>query len=231
MKKIDIGHALKRGFRVPLENKIIFIPALLIGLTVYLVSVFTGVYLASNITSTLSSGNIFGIFGTLLPVIIVSALINIFLSNVLYKLAYDSYKKKPNLENAKKIALKKYISVLGASIVEAGVVTLGLLLFIIPGIYFALRLSFFRYAILVDNKKAIESLKYSWKITKGNVRRLLAIYIVIVGVSLAVTLVLFPFALTNNLYISSIDDLILTALLTPWTVTVFAIIYDKLKSK
>lgn len=47
-------------------------------------------------------------------------------------------------------------------------VLFGLILLIIPGIYFALRFSFYAYAIMDKDLGPIDALSYSWKITKGH---------------------------------------------------------------
>jgi len=67
-----------------------------------------------------------------------------------------------------------------AEIVYALIVIIGLCLFIIPGIYLGLRLQYYRAAIVEDNKGAIESLKYSWCLTKGYVFQLFVLGIVMI---------------------------------------------------
>lgn len=54
-----------------------------------------------------------------------------------------------------------------AGIIFGITVGIGTTLLILPGIYLALRLQFYTTAIVEGNMGAVESLKYSWKITKG----------------------------------------------------------------
>jgi len=61
-----------------------------------------------------------------------------------------------------------FLKYLLATILSVIIVTLGLILFIVPGIIFAIRFWFFGYFIVDKNLGAIESLKKSWEITKGN---------------------------------------------------------------
>lgn len=71
------------------------------------------------------------------------------------------------------------------------IVVWGLILFIIPGIYFAIRLSFWEY-FLVDQKLTIkESLRASWDKTKWHERQLLWVWFLSLGVMLLWVLALF----------------------------------------
>lgn len=58
-------------------------------------------------------------------------------------------------------------------IVSGLIVLGGLILLIIPGLIFALRLSFAPYFVLDKNMGAIEAVKASWNATKGNLMELL----------------------------------------------------------
>lgn len=61
------------------------------------------------------------------------------------------------------------------------VVVLGTILFIVPGIYLALRLQFFTAFIVDENSGAIESFKRSWEITKGQMAPLIALALITAG--------------------------------------------------
>lgn len=58
----------------------------------------------------------------------------------------------------------------------------GFLIFIIPGIYLALRLQFFQAFIIEENAGIIESLHKSWEITKGQVLPLFILALVMIGI-------------------------------------------------
>ena len=62
----------------------------------------------------------------------------------------------------------KLVSAIGANILYFLMVILGLLFLIIPGIILAIRFSFFQQAIVEKRLGPIESLKYSWNLTRGN---------------------------------------------------------------
>lgn len=79
--------------------------------------------------------------------------------------------------------------IIGAIIV--GVIVLGgFLLLIIPGIYFAIRLSFFSYFLVEKHLAAMEAIKASWNATKGNGVNLFVLGILSVLVTIAGALAL-----------------------------------------
>ena len=69
--------------------------------------------------------------------------------------------------------------------------SLGLIFFIIPGIYFGIRFIFFDYFIVDKESKIIESLRKSWQITKGSVWNLFLFYLLLVGINLLGAICLF----------------------------------------
>lgn len=88
------------------------------------------------------------------------------------------------------------------------IVVIGLVLFIIPGIYLALRLQFFIAFIVEENAGIVESLKMSWAITKGNTGKLfllallmfaillLGVIVLIIGIFVAAPLVYMMYCYT-----------------------------------
>ena len=81
----------------------------------------------------------------------------------------------------------KLLSGVGATILYFLMVIVGLIFLIIPGIIVALRFSLFQQAIVEKQLGAIDSLKYSWNLTRENGLSLLGLYfasffIVIAGV-------------------------------------------------
>ncbi|MDR0348306.1 MAG: hypothetical protein LBH90_02285 [Tannerella sp.] len=66
-----------------------------------------------------------------------------------------------------------------------GIVTIGIALLIVPGIYLALRLQFFQAAIVDENAGVIDSFKRSWEITKGQTLSLFLLMLVMTGLFIA----------------------------------------------
>lgn len=79
---------------------------------------------------------------------------------------------------------RKLLKYIGASIVYGIIVLIGMALFIIPGIYLALRLQFFSAFIVDEDCGAIESLRRSWGITQGQVLPLFLLALVIIAISI-----------------------------------------------
>lgn len=77
---------------------------------------------------------------------------------------------------------RKIITYLVANILMAIIVTLGLCLFIIPGIYLALRLQFYAALIVEDDAGINESLQRSWEITRGQEMSLFMLMLAMIGI-------------------------------------------------
>ncbi len=63
---------------------------------------------------------------------------------------------------------KHYVSAVGASVLSFILVLTGLILFIIPGIVFMVRLSFVNYLIMDKGLDAWQAIKESWEMTAGH---------------------------------------------------------------
>lgn len=84
----------------------------------------------------------------------------------------------------------KMILFLISYLIYTVIVVLGTILFIIPGIYFAIRLQFFVTFIVDENSGVIESFKQSWEITKGQMTPLIILMLIMIGLLLIGTLTL-----------------------------------------
>jgi hypothetical protein len=80
---------------------------------------------------------------------------------------------------------RKLVPMAAASIMYYAMVVVGLILLIVPGIYLALRFSQFGVAIVDKDMGAIESLKYSARLTEGNKMNLFGLYVLCFLVVLA----------------------------------------------
>lgn len=79
---------------------------------------------------------------------------------------------------------RKLLKYIVAIIINTIIVAIGFCLLIIPGIYLSLRLQFFAAFIVDEDCGAIESLKRSWEITKGNEMSLLLIFLTMIGIGI-----------------------------------------------
>ena len=77
---------------------------------------------------------------------------------------------------------RKIITYFVANLFMGIIVVFGICLFIIPGIYLALRLQFFTAFIVEEDTGIIESLKRSWEITRGQGMPLFMLMLAMIGI-------------------------------------------------
>jgi|GEM_PF-46342 len=78
----------------------------------------------------------------------------------------------------------KILTLFVASLIYAIVVTIGLCIIIVPGIYLALRLQFFQAAIVEEDAGITSSLRRSWSITKGEVMHLFLLFLLQIAITI-----------------------------------------------
>jgi len=100
----------------------------------------------------------------------------------------------------------KLLTAFGASFLVGLAVAVGMVFLIIPGIYLALRLGFFQHAIVEKNLGMIDSIKYSFALTKGNALSIFGLYIVGMLITLVglIALVIGLFWAIPTVWLSSI---------------------------
>jgi len=114
-------------------------------------------------------------------------LIAAYISLAIYKISIEYIRgNKVDFNDLTNISLNQYINYLIGAIITGILAIIGFILFIVPGIYIAIRLMFLPYLIVDKNLNFNEALKESWRITEGNVWNLFsfgmaAIFIVIVS--------------------------------------------------
>ena len=84
----------------------------------------------------------------------------------------------------------KTLRMVGGMLLFYLVVVLGLILFIVPGVYLALRFGYFQYAIVDRNLGIIDAFKYSSELTKNNRLNLLGLFVIMFFVMIAGALAL-----------------------------------------
>lgn len=63
---------------------------------------------------------------------------------------------------------KNYVNIILASLLVFGLVIIGLIVFIVPGIYVACRLAFVSYLVMDEGLDPVEAVEASWRLTKGH---------------------------------------------------------------
>jgi uncharacterized membrane protein len=116
---------------------------------------------------------------------VVSSLLDLFLGLGLARIALNLVSGKAANVSMLFGEGRKLVPMAAASLMYYTMVVVGLILLIVPGIYMALRFSQFGAAIVDKDLGAIESLKYSAKLTEGNKMNLLGLYVLCFLVVLA----------------------------------------------
>ena len=170
-KRLDVGEALTSSFNIILKNPKILIPQLVSSL------IFT-------LLVKLSVLSVVGWF-LLLPLgflILVACLIVYLVVSGMYPLLVKDVVNSvnPDLAKAARTAFTKILSLIAASILVSIIVTLGFILFIVPGLIF---LTWFFYtipALMLEDKGALEAMSASRAFGRNKKLNTLAVIILLV---------------------------------------------------
>jgi hypothetical protein len=115
-----------------------------------------------------------GPIGTLISIL--SFLVLIYIDGLVHVVARDeAVGEGGDLGHASSVVLGRLLSLVGIWIAYLVAITVGLILLVLPGIYLAVRLSLAFPACVIDDRDALESLKTSWSVAKGNLLKLFGI--------------------------------------------------------
>ncbi|MDP2924228.1 MAG: hypothetical protein Q8O30_11010 [Candidatus Omnitrophota bacterium] len=159
MDKLKIGELLSNGFEILVKNPILLALGVVTNLSLILVE------------SKITTKSILGL--------IIWLLVSPYFIGLIVRFIYETREKKPSWQELSKFALRKYTPLLIIYIICYIVTFVGVVLFIIPGIFLSIKLIMCDYGIILENEGVIASLKRSWTITKGNWWRLLALSLVL----------------------------------------------------
>jgi hypothetical protein len=134
-------------------------------------------------------------------------------------------------------ALGKCVQLIIGFLLYAIVVFVGFFLLIVPGLYVAVRLGFFLYAIMIDDLDAVAALKFSWNLVgdrwgKVFIAQLLSVLCFVVPV-LVVLAFIGVFLKSNGLPLELIFNLIFGAtglIVTPLLTLYYTKLYLRLKA-
>jgi hypothetical protein len=124
--------------------------------------------------------------------------------------------------------------IMGLSIVEAIIVGLGFLAFVIPGIYFALALSVSSQVLIVERKGVFQSIRRSFNLTRGYKLEIFGYYLVLFLISLGIGLLSGQLLkLLENMQVSRqlqiLIEHLVQVLLAPIGACLFILIYFNLR--
>ncbi len=177
-RAFSISEAIKFGFDVFKKNIGIFAKlALALVIINIVMGIFGGFFGQDNPAALLWS--------------IVSTIASIIIQVGLIKIVLDIHDGKPfNLANL--YSMSQFAArFLGASILYGLIVVAGLILLVIPGIYFAIKLQFYSFFIVDKNTGIMDSLKKSWAITKGAELNLFLFALAVLAINILGAILLF----------------------------------------
>jgi hypothetical protein len=135
---------------------------------------------AGNLTSASVNNNFFAtLMGTLVVGMVVAVIISALLQAALVRAAAQAVVGDPvDVESSYKWGFRKIGPVIWISLLVGLIVAGGLILFIIPGIIFAVFLSVAIPALIVENQRGTGALGRSWNLVKGNWWHVLGVIVV-----------------------------------------------------
>ena len=80
---------------------------------------------------------------------------------------------------------KNYLNIVLGKLLLGAIVTIGLIFFIVPGIYFACKLAFVPFLLTDRKMDAVAAVKESWWMTKGHAFMIFLIFLIAVPVTIA----------------------------------------------
>ena len=120
------------------------------------------------------------------------------------------------------------VSMIGANVVVSVSVLVGFVLFVVPGLFLSVSFVFVVFAIGVEDARAIEAMRRSWSIARGNRWRLLAI-VLITGVGTGLFASVGSLVSVVDPVLGQLVSLLLTAPLAVFSYGVFADAYVQLR--
>ncbi len=172
MHKFSIKEAVKLGFKVAKKNILFFLGIFVI--TIFISSI--GNSLQSNLEEQMLLFTLVSLIFWVISIILDMGILRINLKFI------DS--KKPKYKDLFVLNWKAILNYILSSILVGLIVLIGFILLIVPGIILAIRLQYSGYLIVDKNLGAIEAIKKSWKITKGNAWHLFAFSLAIIGINI-----------------------------------------------
>ncbi len=171
--KIDFADIIKNSFYLLFKDDVVLMVAIIYAIIAFLVGFF---YLGTSV-----------VYNTIMPVIsapvgalyFLVAILMVLLLLYLNGLVFIRINKKLRGKRLYNEALRRFPSLLGTSILEGIIIGLGLIAFIIPGIYLAIKLVMAGPIAVLNDKNPIDALKDSWDATTGNWWEIFATVLVI----------------------------------------------------
>lgn len=202
--KFSIKESVKKGWELTKKNLVFLIGVVIIVALVNFLPNMISDYLTGSRESSLAL--------LAIPVVILSWVLNLLVSLGTIKVSLSVVdNKKTELADLFN-GYPLLVNFLVGSILYGLMVVLGLILFIVPGIYLAIKYHFYSYYIVDKKMGAIEAIKASGKITQG----------------VKLHLILFSLALTGLNILGALALGVGLLITVPVSMLAYALVYRKL---
>jgi hypothetical protein len=162
------------------------------------------------------------VLGQISVITLVVGLITFILWLMTIRMISDAKGGKVNMNEALGLAVKKFIPLAISSLLYTLMVFAGLIVFIIPGIFLAIRFTFYPSAGMIDGKGIISSLGESWRVTKGNFWRMFGLGAATFAITVVLGLIaaVFPAGVA-----SQIASVVLGFIASAWSIGAYTVAY------
>ncbi|WP_302343595.1 hypothetical protein [uncultured Parabacteroides sp.] len=148
-----------------------------------LVGLFIGYFILSSIISMFGMPAQGSMVGNIIVSLISAAISCAFMLGYIKNLFQTMDGEEPQF-SAYGQQSRKIVTYFIASVIMGIVVTIGIFLLIVPGIYLAIRLQFYSAYIVEEDCGIIESLQKSWDLTKGQAMPLFLLALAMIGIAI-----------------------------------------------
>ncbi len=155
---LDENRIFKNSFLILFKDKTVF----------YLAVLMTVIYLALSLSAGLfvSVTNLFYLSAYTIVLEVIIALIGVFVYGMV--ISHLGSSQNANISSLARQSKSRFFSLLGTLILYSVIVSIGLVAFIVPGIYLLIRLFASPASAVLDKKNPIDALSRSWHMTQGH---------------------------------------------------------------
>ena len=233
---LQIGRAISNGVRrslTPVGIALMVLTALYVGLFTSSINTIVVNFLPPEVQQQSQIGLALPISSTVAAVLALAALL---FGMVIYLGAARAFTREGTDSGTVSGSLftrrigRALVSAIGANIIVSIAMFIGFILLVIPGIFLMVSFAFVLFAIAVEDARAIESLRRSWDITRGNRWRLAAL-LLLIGVVTGLISSLGSVVSIVNPAVGTVVSLLVTAPLAILSLSIVADAYLQLRDE
>ena len=230
IRRLSFGETLGQAFNLYFDN---FGPLFLISLISSIPTILMSQDFNANAAYTEAEQGVMMLRGLLWLLILIA--VNTLSTALMIEFISKRYlKQQQTIGRYIKNVLPFIFPIMGLSIVEAIIVGIGVLAFVIPGIYFALALSVSSQVLIVERKRVFQAIQRSFDLTRGYKLEIFGYLLVLFLISFGIGLLSGQlFNLLENMQVSRqlqiLIEHLVQVLLAPIGACLFILIYFNLR--